>query len=220
MDTEQFSAPPTTTAALKAYYLKYGSQAQHTSIDLVHFKDRDHIQSWLHNWREAELPRARAALDEGLQPLIGFSFYTWNAAEFLELVAQLKADLPELLCVAGGPHVQQAADYLGHDPIDIIVLGEGEMTFQELLDARSAAQWSNIAGLAFLDAGSIVKTASRPRCTNLDDYPSPLDVLELTDEQGNPLYEAIAYETSRGCPFRCAFCEWGTGDIGTKMIEW
>ncbi|MEP1594650.1 MAG: radical SAM protein, partial [Halieaceae bacterium] len=38
--------------------------------------------------------------------------------------------------------------------------------------------------------------------------------------QGNPRYQSIAYETSRGCPFKCAFCEWGTGAIGSKMYQW
>jgi hypothetical protein len=47
-----------------------------------------------------------------------------------------------------------------------------------------------------------------------------LEVLQLSDAQGQPLYQSIAYETSRGCPFKCAFCEWGTGAIGSKMYQW
>ena len=220
MDTEHFSAPPTTTAALSAYYQKYGAQAEETNIELVHFRDIDHLHAWQREWPGSGLVQACEALAAGLQPVVGFSFYTWNAAEFLELVQLLKDTLPELLCIAGGPHVQQAEDYLGHDPIDLIILGEGEVTFCELLDATGAEQWPMIAGLAYLSADQIQRTAARPRCTHLDDYPSPLDVLELCDEDGRPRYEAISYETSRGCPFRCAFCEWGTGAIGGKMYEW
>jgi len=220
MDTEHFSAPPTTTAALTAYYQEYGAQAEATAIELVHFRDIQHLHAWRSGWPGRGLLRAREALAAGLQPIIGFSFYTWNAAEFLDLVKTLKDTLPELLCLAGGPHVQQAEDYLGHDPIDIIILGEGEVTFCELLDAAGAEDWPTIPGLAYLSGDQIQRTESRPRCTHLDDYPSPLDVLDLCDEDGHPLYEAISYETSRGCPFRCAFCEWGTGAIGGKMYEW
>jgi hypothetical protein len=220
MDTEHFSAPPTTTAALTAYYREYSAQAEETTIELVHFRDIEHLHAWQCEWLNSGLPRAREALAAGLQPVIGFSFYTWNAAEFLGLVQVLKDALPELLCLAGGPHVQQAEDYLGHDPIDIIILGEGEVTFCELLDAAGAEEWPAIPGLAYLSRGQIQRTQARPRCTNLDNYPSPLDVLELCDESGRPRYEAISYETSRGCPFRCAFCEWGTGAIGGKMYEW
>ncbi|MCB1841576.1 MAG: radical SAM protein, partial [Halioglobus sp.] len=151
---------------------------------------------------------------------IGFSFYTWNAAEFLTLAADLRATLPELLIVAGGPHVQQAEDYLGIDPIDVIFLGEAEISFQEFLDCEDREAWPGVNGLAYLQEGQLVKTAPRERCQNLEQLPSPLSVLTLTGADGKPLYESIAYETSRGCPFKCAFCEWGTGAIGSKMYQW
>jgi len=149
MDTEHFFAPPTTTAALTAYYQKYGKSRHQTDISLVHFRDQDHIEQWLNSWREHELARGQEALAEGLRPIIGFSFYTWNAAEFLELIRVLKADLPEALCVAGGPHVQQAQDYLDDDPIDLVILGEGEATFTQLLDATDHRDWPNIPGLSW-----------------------------------------------------------------------
>lgn len=218
MDSDEFQAPPTTTAALSAYYRKYGSDA--ASIDLVHFQSAADIDGWLDRWCDEQLPIAKTALECGLQPLIGFSFYTWNAAEFLALATQLKKRLPELLTLAGGPHVQQAEDYLGIEAIDVIFLGEAEVTLQQFIDCPNASNWDDIPGLAFLRDSQIVTTATRERCKNLDTFPSPLDVLELTDAEGKPLYNSIAYETSRGCPFKCAFCEWGTGAIGTKMYQW
>ncbi len=151
---------------------------------------------------------------------MGFSFYTWNAAEFLALAGELKRLLPDLLIVAGGPHVQQAGDYLGVDPIDVIFLGEAEVSFQEFLDCRDRSGWHGIDGLAFLVDSAVVTTAPRERCRNLERFPSPLEVLQLTDAAGRPRYDSIAYETSRGCPFKCAFCEWGTGAIGSKMYQW
>ena len=220
MDSEQFNAPPTTTASLTAYFRKYGVTSDSTDISLDHFGDGVEISTWLDNWRDRELPRAQRALAAGLQPLVGFSFYTWNAAEFLQLAADLKSLLPELLLVAGGPHVQQAEDYLGTDPIDVIFMGEAEITFQQFLDCADRDLWRNIDGLAYLNEGKIYQTRSRDRCKDLDQFPSPLDVLQLCDRNGEPLYDAISYETSRGCPFKCAFCEWGTGAIGSKMYQW
>ena len=87
------------------------------------------------------------------------SFYTWNAAEFLSLVKDLKDLCPEALMVCGGPHVQQAEDYLFEDPIDVVVLGEGEITFQHLLDANGRSDWFEIDGLAFVDEGKMICTA-------------------------------------------------------------
>ncbi len=221
MDSAGFRAPPTTTAALKAYFLKYGRSAPVTNIELVHFQPESDTRAWLEQWRESGLPQAIDALEAGVQPVVGFSFYTWNAALFLDLAAQFKELLPDLQIVAGGPHVQQAHDYLGIDPIDVIFLGEAEVSFQQFMDCLSPTAWHAIDGLAFLDDnGEIITTAPRARCQQLDDFPSPLTVLQLTDAEGEPLYDAITYETSRGCPFKCAFCEWGTGAIGSKMYQW
>lgn len=220
MDSDQFNAPPTTTAALTAYFRKYGTSSAHTDIHLEHFQSPDDISGWLAKWQEQSLPLARAALNTGIQPIAGFSFYTWNTAEFLDLTRSLKALLPELLILAGGPHVQQAEDFLGIDPIDLIFLGEAEISFQEVLDSAGSDEWRHIDGLAYLQDGAVFKTSTRARCKDLDQFPSPLDVLRLCDDQGKPLYESISYETSRGCPFKCAFCEWGTGAIGSKMYQW
>lgn len=220
MDSEQFNAPPTTTAGLASYYRQYGARAADTSIELVHFQQPGDIAPWLTNWAELGPARVQSALAAGQQPVLGFSVYTWNAAEFLALARQLRALAPGLTLIAGGPHVQQAEDYLGAEALDVIFLGEAEVTFQAFLDSDSKATWHGIDGLAFLEGDALVRTATRARCQELDRFPSPLDVLELTYPDGSPRYDAIAYETSRGCPFKCAFCEWGTGAIGSKMYQW
>lgn len=220
MDSEQFNAPPTTTAGLASYYRRYGARSADTDIDLVHFQQAEDIAPWLADWAEQGPALVQAALAAGLQPTLGFSVYTWNAAEFLALARQLRGLAPGLTLIAGGPHVQQAEDYLGAEALDVIFLGEAEVTFQEFLDSGSKAAWHGIDGLAFLEGEQLVRTAARARCQELDRFPSPLDVLELTFPDGSPRYDAIAYETSRGCPFKCAFCEWGTGAIGSKMYQW
>jgi len=219
LDSDTFPAAPMTTGGLKAYYQAQGRQAAQTDIRLVHFSNQTaRIAPWLEQWRREELPRAQAAAARGLQPVMGFSVYTWNAAEFLDLMRQVKALCPQLLVVAGGPHVQKAGDYLLSEAIDVIVLGEGEATFTEFLDAGERSEWREIAGLAFVEDGQLVTTVERPRCDDLDSLPSALDVISLYDHDGKP-YECIAYETSRGCPYKCAFCEWGTGAIGTRMLS-
>ena len=158
MDSDQFNAPPTTTAALTAYFRRNGRTSSATTIELVHFQCGDDIAAWLEGWRLEGLPQARRALENGLTPVAGLSFYTWNAAEFLALAGELKRMLPELLIVAGGPHVQQAADYLGVEPIDVVFLGEAEISFQEFLDCRDQSDWPAIHGLAFLDGATVTTT--------------------------------------------------------------
>jgi len=219
LDSDTFPAAPMTTGGLQAYYQELGKNPAQTDFQLVHFVNRpERISQWLTQWQQEELPRARAAAAQSMQPVMGFSVYTWNAAEFLELMRQVKALCPELLIVAGGPHVQKASDYLFSEAVDVIVLGEGEATFTDFLDAPGPEQWCEVAGLAFVRDGELVTTVERPRFRNLDMLPSALEVISLLDSDGNP-YECIAYETSRGCPYKCAFCEWGTGAIGTKMLS-
>ena len=94
MDSEAFHAPPTTTAALTAYFRKYGSSSDATAIELVHFQGPEEISAWLKAWREQHLATAKAALAQGIQPVVGFSFYTWNAAEFLHIAEHIKTLLP------------------------------------------------------------------------------------------------------------------------------
>jgi radical SAM superfamily enzyme YgiQ (UPF0313 family) len=203
---------------LIAWYRVYGQTPETIDFRQIHFRDREQVPEWIERHLATLIDEAHAAIAEGLQPIVGISFYTWNAAEFLDLTRTLRRACPGLTIIAGGPHVQQAETYLGVDPIDVIALGEAEASFQELLDTPMH-QWAEVAGIAFLKDGAIVKTAKRERQLDLAKIPSPFDVLELTDANGKPLYDAVAYETSRGCPYKCSFCEWGTGAIGTKMVS-
>jgi tRNA A37 methylthiotransferase MiaB len=220
MDTDQFCAPPTTTGALKAYFQAFGRTATASELELIHFPNREAVERWTEtDWPTTVRPRAEAALAAGVVPVLAVSCYTWNVAEFLDVVRRAKAEVPGLLVVAGGPHVQRAQDFLYADGIDVVVLGEGEITFTELLDCATRADWKRIAGLAFLDGEQMHTTPTRPRATELDHFPSALEVIELRHPDGTPRYQRAAYETSRGCPYRCSFCEWGTGAIGTKMYQ-
>lgn len=220
MDSERFSAAPMTTGGLKSCFQKYGNTAADTDINIVHFIVREEIDPWFsEQWLTECLPQVRAALDAGLQPAVGFSVYTWNAAEFIDLIRRIRNSCPEIWIILGGPHVQQVEDYLLVDPIDAVVMGEGEFTFVEWLDTAHLKSWHDIQGLAFVEDGAVVKNVARPRTLDLSVFPSALDAIPLTDADGKPLYESVAYETSRGCPFKCSFCEWGTGMLGTKIYQ-
>jgi hypothetical protein len=135
MDSERFSAAPMTTGGLKACFQKYGKTAGETEIELVHFLVRENIEPWFQGqWLTQCLATANAALAVGLQPIVGFSVYTWNAAEFIDLIKRIRQSCPGIWIILGGPHVQQVEDYLLIDPVDAIAMGEGEFTFVEWLD--------------------------------------------------------------------------------------
>jgi hypothetical protein len=219
LDSEGFHAAPTTTGSLIAWYRARGAHPGETVFRQVHFRDRAEVELRGEEVLADFAAHCGHAPDAAFPPVAGLSFYTWNAAEFLALAARIRARCPQAVIVAGGPHVQQAADWLAEDPIDVVVLGEGEVTFQELLDTPRT-RWGEVPGLAWHDAAGVVRqSARRSRQLRLEELPSPFDVIELCDAAGRPLYDAVSYETSRGCPFKCAFCEWGTGAIGTRMVS-
>ena len=220
LDTDDFPAAPMTTGGLAAYFRGNGQTAENTDLRLVHFLSSEEARAhFQHAWPESDLPHARRALDESLQPVVGFSMYTWNAAEFLDAMHIVRASCPGVLIVAGGPHVQRPDVMLRDADMDVVVLGEGEITFQHLLDLDADGDMSRVEGLAFMRDDEVVQSPDRPRIKDMSILPSALEVIALRDEQGEPRYQTVAYETTRGCPFRCAFCEWGTGAIGSKMYQ-
>jgi radical SAM superfamily enzyme YgiQ (UPF0313 family) len=228
LDSSRYpDAAPLTTGNLKAHFVKYGATAALSEVEIVHFASHLDVPLWFATeWLETQRARAGRAIDMGLRPVAGISCYTWNTEEFLNLVRRMKHSVPGLLVVAGGPQVQRPEDYLG-DVVDVVVLGEGEWTFKDILDSTMDASCAvsialeRVAGVAYRDCfGGVRRTPARERTRVLDELAPALDVVELRDGAGASRYKRAAYETTRGCPFSCAFCEWGTGATGTKMFEY
>jgi radical SAM superfamily enzyme YgiQ (UPF0313 family) len=147
--------------------------------------------------------------------VVGFSLYVWNANISKEIARRLKARKPEIIIIFGGPQVPDTTeDFLRQNPfIDIAVNGEGEQIFLELLEHLPGRNWDGVAGVSLLDgAGNFVQTPKPPRLHDLSLLPSPfLDDLFAPLMQANPEESWIGlWETNRGCPFQCAYCDWGS----------
>jgi anaerobic magnesium-protoporphyrin IX monomethyl ester cyclase len=101
---------------------------------------------------------------------------------------------------------------------DVVIIGEGEATLAELLEClRSGDDLRDVAGIATLDGGNIVKTRPRPILTDLDTIPFPAwDLIDLDRYRDLWLehhgYTSMNMITTRGCPFHCNWCAkpiWG-----------
>ena len=133
-----------------------------------------------------------------------FSCYIWNVEQTLKLVADLKQLRPETVVFLGGPEASFGAfELLDRNPaVDGIIRGEGEATCRELLAALGANKpYDTISGITCRDTGHITATPDRAPISDLDAILSPF-AASLVDLD-KPL---VYYETSRGCPFSCAFC--------------
>ncbi len=91
--------------------------------------------------------------------------------------------------------------------------GEGEQVFLQLLEAFPGNDWSDIPGLSYLsDDGAFVCNPKGGRLREIETLPSPYLAGTFTPlMQANPDETWIVlWETNRGCPFSCTFCDWGS----------
>lgn len=119
----------------------------------------------------------------------------------------------------GGPHPTLVPGDLVRDGVDSFVLGEGELTFRDLIDALDGGHpLDTVAGLSWKDAaGRIVTNAPRPNHPALDEFPFPAKDLILFPEVMEPDgYCTLLF--SRGCPYRCTFCSSPT--VWTRKMRW
>lgn len=124
--------------------------------------------------------------------VVGFSTYIWNVRLMLELARDLKTIRPECRIVFGGPEVSYDVERFDGDEyafIDAIVCGEGEQALRTLCrDLR--------------DGQSIPRIWQAERAQTV----SMEDVGILYREHDFPDGSMLYYESSRGCPYACAYC--------------
>lgn len=128
--------------------------------------------------------------------LIGFCTYIWNKKFVLTLCEEIKKHSKAKI-VLGGPEVSyNPKEILSNSNIDYVLCGEGEESFSQLcLNPED----EKIKGLCYRKENQII--VSEP-CVLESEPPSP-----YVDDYFKQLSGRIAYiETSRGCPYRCAFC--------------
>lgn len=134
-----------------------------------------------------------------------FSCYIWNVEMLRQLCPLLKKILPHCLLGFGGPEVSYESEaFLRANPaIDLIMRGEGELVFTQLLehlDYGSPASLQEIAGLTFRQGEQIISApAQEPLDLALLPFPYDHDFSDVKDK-------IIYYESSRGCPYRCGYC--------------
>ncbi|MBI5230773.1 MAG: radical SAM protein [Coriobacteriales bacterium] len=149
--------------------------------------------------------------------VVAFSVACWSAASVYETCALLRASRPEVTIVLGGPEVGPIAeDVLHRNPsVDMVVRGEGEETFAELLRVLVSGKrpWM-CPGVTARDGDTIVSAPDRPLIENLDEIPSPYLSGTLAPSPTNAFIE-----TFRGCPHRCAYCYEAKGSTRIRSFS-
>lgn len=196
---------------LTTLHAKYSHASLALPCLAVYCQDIQEVDITIREWTVNE-PREhilRLIMAEGAD-LVAFSCYIWNIEQTLRIVSDLKKISPHTLIVLGGPEASFGIFDLMHanPAIDFVIKGEGEEAFKDLIASltgeKSSLQQESLAeidNLFFREGSDTVSGPLSRRNLELDWLPSPFES-GLVDFS-KPL---IYYETSRGCPFSCAFC--------------
>jgi radical SAM superfamily enzyme YgiQ (UPF0313 family) len=214
-----FQYSPCTTFALLSGLLKKNCPAEIDDILVVDgsikFKEAKEIVN---------------TLDDYKPDVVGLRCFSFNHKLLMDFVSLIKDHNPHTTVIVGGPHATVEHRKLMQDKnIDFAVIGEGEETICELIKALSHydTNVNDIKGIAFKDNGQVVVTDPRPLCSDLsevyssidhecinyDDYEGLLSDMPITGKEGRIM-------TSRGCPYRCAYCHGLSGQrVRRRNIE-
>ncbi len=144
---------------------------------------------------------------------VGLTSVTMTFDNAIGIVKEVKGINPDIITVMGGPHVSFCArETLNLYPeLDFIVIGEGEETIIELIQAaRGDRNWDDIKGIAYKNGSTAVTTGVRPF---VDVNTLPMPARHLTPlGRYRALGMPISMTSSRGCPYHCIFC------VGRKMV--
>jgi anaerobic magnesium-protoporphyrin IX monomethyl ester cyclase len=129
----------------------------------------------------------------------------WWGLKAAEVVKR-NSDVP---VVWGGVHPSLVPrQTLENEYVDIVVQGEGEETFFELVEALGNRQpLDKIRGIWYKDGGQIKENPPRPFIDLNQQPPVSYHLVDLKRHTNNVMgVDCLRFETSRGCPFNCAFC--------------
>ncbi len=109
-----------------------------------------------------------------------------------------------VLTVLGGPHPTLMPGIVEHPDVDIVVRGEGELTFREIADGRPL---DSIEGISYVGPAGVVHNPERPSADLAALAPPRRDLVERYRGRYNAFGRSMgALSTARGCPYRCSFC--------------
>lgn len=178
-------------------------------------------------------------LDDYRPDVVGLSCYSFNYDLLLKYASLIKQYSSAIKVIVGGPIATLEYKKLIYNTnLDFMVIGEGEKTLCELINAISEGsdEFSKINGLAYRRNNDIFVTSARPFCNDLSEIYSHIDHESINYDDYEGLMTGTMFSTGknasiltgRGCPYRCAYCHSLNGrkvrkrtvENVIKEIEW
>ena len=160
------------------------------------------------------------AVARDFQPdVAAYSVITGSQRYYLDVNRQLKAEMPRVFSVFGGPHPTFFPEMVEEEGVDGICRGEGEEALVELVDALGDGgptavlevdNWSfrrnGAEPGAGGRAGDIITNPVRPYIEDLDSLPFPDRALVYERDPVAARSKIKHFLTGRGCPYNCTYC--------------
>lgn len=148
--------------------------------------------------------KLRELINNFLPEIVGISFMSASYNSANVLINNIRGIKPDITIVVGGYHATAMPELTLKDmDIDVVVRGEGEITFWELVEAiESKDRLESVKGISYKRGENIFHTPDRELIESLDGLPTPKR--ELLHESKYPRFNIIS---SRGCPFHCIYCD-------------
>ena len=155
-----------------------------------------------------------ARLEENPPDLLGIYTNLMTRPRVVELIGNVRARLGDRapLILLGGPEVTaHVEEFLDHGA-DVIAIGEGESTTQEIVEVVAGSrEMREVDGIAWRHEGITQRTPPRTLMRDLSELPFPArDLIDLERYQqtwrGAHGRSAVSISTMRGCPYTCRWC--------------
>lgn len=144
--------------------------------------------------------------------VVGTTAFTAGIVDALKVLALAKEVDPRITTIIGNVHPTYCYDEIltaTDNPVDYIVMGEGEQTVVELMDCLSSGgDPGKVRSIAYSREGKVQVTPPRPFIHDLDSLPLAWDLVDWKLYTYKPMKDSVLaiVSTSRGCNQKCSFC--------------
>ncbi len=161
------------------------------------------------------------------RPIVGVTAYTRERFNAYELIKRIRREIQGSLIVVGGRHFSSLPEETLFElpEVDIVVRGEGEITFKEICDSvYNNTGFEGVAGISYKKGSEIIHNPERPmepdldkfRCFDLNDIRKYTSLSHTKTDSKNLYFTVFA---TRGCPSNCVFCSLKADRVRFRSID-